>query len=159
MSTASEFSYQTGKVVLLSIKPKYAGLIFTGGKRVEFRRYWPVKSGVRTIVVYASLPIQMLVGILSVGQVEEHGVDGLYRLAADRNGGVTYDELLAYIAGKEKAYAVLLDHVKPAEVQVTPKDIIPTFTPPQSFAYLKQDDYRRVLSAMFPTGLAVSSPL
>ena len=64
-----EFSpRQDGKVVLLSIKPKYADLILTGSKQVEFRRSWAAQD-VGLIVLYSSSPIQKIVGIVEVDSV------------------------------------------------------------------------------------------
>jgi predicted transcriptional regulator len=151
MSLFPEFSDQAkGRAVLLSIKPKYVEMIFAGTKRVELRRKWPIKEEIAVMVVYSSAPVQKLVGVVFIGQIEESDFDGLWALADANGGGVTYDELKSYTEGKEKVYGVMIDRVKAAEVQVDPKDLFPNFTPPQSFLYLKPEEYRRVMQAMFP---------
>ena len=48
--------------VLLSIKPEFALKIFDGSKRYEYRRSIFKRGGVTKIVVYASDPIQKVIG-------------------------------------------------------------------------------------------------
>lgn len=144
----------TGRAVLLSIKPKYVDLILAGTKRVELRRSWP-PSDIGVIVLYSSAPIQRLVGLALVHRIEECDLESLWHLADAYGGGVTYDELAAYIKGKKTAFGVMIEHVKIAEVQVDPKELFSDFTPPQSFLYLSPDDFLRVVRAMFPSGQSI----
>ena len=51
---------------------------------------------------------------------------------------------------KKRAFGVMIDRVKVAQVAVDPKDLFETFTPPQSFLYLNPLDFQRVMRAMFP---------
>lgn len=140
----------SGRVVLLSIKPKYVDLILAGTKRVELRRSWP-SNDIGAMVLYSSAPIQKLVGIAFIDRVEECNFESLWILADSNGGGVTYDELKAYIKGKKNAFGVMIDRVKIAEIQVDPKDLFPNFTPPQSFLYLDPIEFSRVERAMFPS--------
>lgn len=140
-----------GRAILLSIKPKYVEMIFSGTKRVELRRNWPIKEEIAVMVVYSSAPVQKLVGVVFIGQIEECDFDRLWALADTNGGGVTYDELKLYAEGKKIMYGVMIDRVKVAEVQVDPEYLFPNFTPPQSFMYLKPEEYRRVMQAMFPS--------
>ena len=152
MNIFQEFPDQTrGRAVLLSIKPKYADMIFSGDKRVELRRTWPTKTNIEVIVVYASSPVQKLVGLVFVDRIEELKFEELWNLSDANGGGVTYDELKSYTRGKDKAYGVMIDRVESAEVQVAPRTLFPSFTPPQFFLYLKPEEYRLILRAMFPS--------
>ena len=140
----------SGRAVLLSIKPKYADLILAGTKRVELRRSWP-SNDVGVMVLYSSAPMQKLVGVAFIDRIEECDFESLWTLANTNGGGVTYDELKAYTKGKKTAFGVMISRVKVAETQVDPKEIFPSFTPPQSFMYLDPTDFSRVMSAMFPS--------
>ncbi|MNH14629.1 ASCH domain protein [compost metagenome] len=140
----------SGRAVLLSIKPKYADLILAGTKRVELRRSWP-SNDVGVMVLYSSAPIQKLVGVAFIDRIEECDFESLWTLANTNGGGVTYDELKAYTKGKKTAFGVMINRVKVADTQVDPKEIFPSFTPPQSFMYLDPTDFSRVMSAMFPS--------
>ncbi len=141
----------SGRAVLLSIKPKYVDMIFAGTKKVELRRNWPICEEIGVMIVYSSAPVQKLAGVVFIDHVEECEFEDLWAIADANGGGVTYDELKLYTAGKKKVYGVMIDRVKAAEVQVDPKDLLPDFTPPQSFLYLKPEDYHRVMQAMFPS--------
>jgi len=124
-------------------------LILGGTKRVELRRSWP-SNDIGVMVLYSSAPIQKLVGVAFVDRIEECNFETLWTLADANGGGVTYDELKAYVDGKKTAFGVMIDCVKIAKVQVDPKDLFPDFTPPQSFLYLSPTDFQRVMRAMFP---------
>jgi predicted transcriptional regulator len=151
MSLFPESSDQpSGRAVLLSIKPKYVDLILAGTKRVELRRSWP-SNDIGVMVLYSSAPVQRLVGMAYIDQIKECNFDALWALADANGGGVTHDELKAYVKGKKTAFGVMINQVKIAETQVDPKDLFPNFTPPQSFLYLDPADFRRVVHAMFPS--------
>lgn len=153
MSLFPESSQQpTGRAVLLSIKPKYADLILAGTKTVELRRSWP-SNDVGVMVIYSSAPVQRLTGLALITEIKECDFEELWAVAQAHGGGVTYDELQEYIGKKKLAYGVMLGRVMPAEVLVDPKDIFPTFTPPQGFLYLSPQDFPRVMAAMFPSGV------
>lgn len=144
------FEQPGGRAVLLSIKPKYADLILAGTKRVELRRSWP-SNDVGVMVLYSSAPIQRLVGLAFIDRIEECDFERLWTVADTNGGGVTYDELKAYVEGKKTAFGVMIDRARIAEVQVDPKDLFPDFTPPQSFLYLNPTDFHRSMRAMFPS--------
>ena len=55
-------------VILMSIKPEYVNKIFTGEKKYEYRKRI-CKEKINKIIVYASSPVQKVVGELIVKQV------------------------------------------------------------------------------------------
>ncbi|MBX9677060.1 MAG: ASCH domain-containing protein [Methylotenera sp.] len=151
MSLFPEFSEQpSGKAVLIAIKPKYADLILAGTKKVELRRSWP-SNDIGVMVIYSSAPVQKLVGAAFIDRIEECDFERLWTIADSNGGGVTYEELKSYVEGKKKAYGVMLDQIKIAEIPTDPKDLFPDFTPPQSFLYLSPIDFQRVMRSMFPS--------
>jgi len=141
-----------GKAVLLSIKPKYADLIIAGTKTVELRRSWP-STDVGTMVIYSSAPVQRLTGIAVITEIKECTFDQLWAVAQKHGGGVTHDELREYVGTKSHAYGVMLGRVIPAEILVDPKELFETFTPPQGFLYLGPQEFKNVMTAMFPSGV------
>ncbi len=153
MSLFQESSQQlTGRSVLLSIKPKYADLILAGTKTVELRRSWP-SNDVGVMVIYSSAPVQRLTGLALINEIKECDFEALWSVSQAHGGGVTYEELEEYIDGKKISYGVMLGRVLPAEVLVDPKSLFPNFTPPQGFLYLSPQDFQRVTTAMFPSGV------
>jgi len=143
-----EFSpRQDGKVVLLSIKPKYADLILTGSKQVEFRRSWAAQD-VGLIVLYSSSPIQKIVGIVEVDSVVMSSPTSLWKTCTEKGGGLTRKELRSYFAGKSKGFAVLLGNVFEPATHIDPADVFCKFIPPQSFRYLDSEEYSKIESKM-----------
>ena len=74
--------------VLLSIKPEFADKIFNGTKKYEYRRSIFKKKEVKTVVVYASSPIQKI-----IGEFEEKIEDGKHILSLkDMPGEIVIDD-------------------------------------------------------------------
>jgi predicted transcriptional regulator len=150
MPRSQEFSPRlSGRAVLLSIKPKYADLILSGSKRVEFRRTW-AKQDVSVIVLYSSFPVQRIVGAVAVDQIVVASPTSLWKTCAERGGGLTRNELRSYFVGKRKGVAVLLGEVWKLAKLVDPSDVIRAFRPPQSFRYLDSSEYIRIEKKIKP---------
>jgi predicted transcriptional regulator len=132
-----------GRSIVLSIKPQYAELILSGTKTVEFRRAWAAES-IDTIVIYASAPIQKLVGIVRVTDIVRAKPTALWSYCSKCGGGLSKSELLAYLEGKDKGFAVLLRGAKRFSKNVAPETLIKDFSPPQSFRYLTNTEARRL---------------
>ena len=132
-----------GRAVLLSIKPKYADLILGGSKRVEFRRSWAAEE-TGLIVLYASSPIQKIVGVVEVDQVLVASPTSLWKICSERGGGLTREGLRDYFVGKSKGVAVFLGRVFKTAKNIEPSDVIEKFVPPQSFRYLKANEYTKI---------------
>jgi predicted transcriptional regulator len=135
------------RAVILSIKPKYADLILQGLKTVEFRRAWAAQP-VGAIVIYASAPVQKLVGTVRVAEVKQLSMTQLWQTSLAHGGGLTQPELKRYYHGKSKGYAVMLQHLKKAKAPLDPKAVLPGFVPPQSFRYLDEKEFLRIESKL-----------
>ncbi len=55
--------------VLLSIKPEFAFKIFNGTKKYEYRRTIFKKCEVTIVLVYATYPIQKVIGEFEIGEI------------------------------------------------------------------------------------------
>lgn len=141
---------QRGRTVLLSIKPKYADLILEGSKRVEFRRSWAAED-VGLIVLYASSPIQKIVGVVEVDQIRVTSPTLLWKMCLEMGGGLTRDELKAYFNGKLLGVAVLLGAVFKPTRHLEPSAVIDNFIPPQSFRYLDASEYKKIEKSLAAT--------
>jgi predicted transcriptional regulator len=142
-----------GRAVLLSIKPKYADLILAGTKTVELRRSWP-SNEIGVLVLYSSAPVQRLVGVAYVDHFKECDLAGLWSISERHGGGVTYQELEAYVHDKKRAYGIILSGAQKAEAPIDPKALFDDFVPPQSFLYIESEKFREVMRAMFPSRMA-----
>lgn len=134
---------QAGRTIVLSIKPKYAALILAGTKTVEFRRAWAVEK-VDTVAIYASAPIQRIVGVVRVLDVVSAKPTLLWGYCKKRGGGLSRSELFAYMYGKTKGFAILLHSVRQFDQGIVPSRVIEDFSPPQSFRYMTAAEVRKL---------------
>lgn len=124
--------------VILSIKPKFAKLIFEGTKKFEFRRSIFKNSKVSTVLVYASAPTSKIIGEFQIEKILNEELELLW-MTTRKYSGISKDYYLEYFSGKETGYAIKVRKVKKYKRE---KCIKETFgiNPPQSFAYVK--DYQ-----------------
>lgn len=134
--------------MLLPIKPKYASLILAGSKKIELRRSWPTQR-VGVLVLYASSPIQKLVGLAYVENVVECDLPALWKLAVENGAGVTYEELKLYLREKRQAFGVMINRVEVAANALNPWEVFENFSPPQSPSFIQPPDFQKILQKMF----------
>lgn len=120
--------------VLLSIKPEFAEKILSGEKRYEFRRAIFKNPQVRVIVVYASAPVQKVVGEFTISEILYDEVDSLWRRTR-KHSGITEDLFYRYFENKDRGYALKIRGVKRYRTPFCPRQHFGLF-PPQSYAYL-----------------------
>jgi predicted transcriptional regulator len=91
--------------VLLSIKPEFVEKIFSGLKRYEFRRVIFKSKNVSKVVVYASHPVQRVVGEFEVGEILALNQKQLWQ-RTKQYSGIAKAHFDDYFADKETAYAI-----------------------------------------------------
>lgn len=96
------------------------------------------------IVLYASAPVQKIVGFVEVEDVVIAPPSRLWKTCAEMGGGLTRQELRAYFDGKSQGVAVLLGRVVSAVKHLNPTDVISNFVPPQSFRYLNAKEFMKL---------------
>lgn len=133
----------TDKFALLSIYPRYANKILSGEKRLEFRKSWAAND-VAAFVIYATAPIQKIVGIARVKQVHQGSATALWQLAREIGGGVSRRVLYNYFRGKREGFAIEIESVLPCSSPLIPERFLPNFNPPQSFTYLDRAAFKRI---------------
>ena len=121
--------------VLLSIKPEFVEKIFAGLKRYEFRRVIFKSKDVEKVVVYASHPVQRVVGEFEVGGILALNRSQLWR-QTKRYSGIAKTYFDAYFADSETAYAIKIKDVKKYPRPFALEYLCPSARPPQSFMYL-----------------------
>jgi predicted transcriptional regulator len=120
--------------VLLSIKPVYANLIFSGKKKFEFRRTIFKNQEVKTVVVYASTPIKKVIGEFEIDYILNDEINILWTKTQE-NAGINKDVFFQYFNGKEFGYAIKIKNLIKYEKPLSLKDNF-HLNAPQSFAYL-----------------------
>jgi predicted transcriptional regulator len=121
--------------VLLSIKPEFVEKIFSGLKRYEFRRVIFKSKNVSRVVVYASHPVQCVVGEFEVGGILALNRSQLWQ-HTKQYAGIAKAYFDEYFADKETAYAIKIKRAKRYEQPIALEYLCPSARPPQSFMYL-----------------------
>ncbi|MCH6200730.1 ASCH domain-containing protein [Aquiflexum sp. LQ15W] len=122
--------------VVLSIKPEFAFKIFDGSKRFEFRKSIFKNTNVKSVLVYASSPVQQVIGEFEIEEILNYDLQTLWELTQEHSG-ITKDFYYKYFADREQGFAI---KIKKTKKYRTPKCLRTDFNlfPPQSFAYLTE---------------------
>ena len=126
----------------MSIKPRFVEKIRRGEKKFEFRRVLPRCQEVDTIIVYASKPVGMVVGEITVADYHTYPVAEMWEWAKDKSG-LTREEFFRYFHGKENAHAIAIGSYKDYEQPIPLDVLLPGKTPPQSYCYLDEFEEQR----------------
>jgi len=131
--------------VLLSVRPHFAELILDGTKKYEYRKTIFSRADVQKVILYASSPVKKIVGEFQIAEIIQDKPEALW-LRTCIAAGVHRDFFFQYFNGKDNAYAINIKHSKKYEAPVNPWDILPDFTPPQSFKYIDSNSLFAPLS-------------
>lgn len=135
---------KTTQPLLLSLKPRYADLIFAGRKKAELRRR--IASGIegRDVFIYVSSPVMQLRGGFRVGQVWQGSPEEVWNEVSELVG-VNKRGFDKYYKEREIAYALQVTDVWEYENPVDLNGLrnqFPNFSVPQSWRYVKPEEYR-----------------
>jgi len=120
--------------ILISIKPQYVYSILTKTKGVEFRKKFTNKE-IDRCYIYSSSPQKRIVGYFTIKFIDVDTPQCLwekYHLI----GGINKEDFFKYYDGKDKGYCLIFDSVIKFKIPLDPQNIIPNFTPPQSYCYI-----------------------
>jgi len=120
--------------VLLSIKPEFAIKIFDGSKKFEFRKAVFKNSNVKTVIVYASSPVQQVIGEFTIDEIIEERPDVLWE-KTKMHSGITKDFFDTYFLNRDKAFAIKVKDVTQYQKPLRLMDFDLDFAP-QSFVYV-----------------------
>jgi predicted transcriptional regulator len=134
---------QNCSAALFSLKPLYAESILQGIKKYEFRRTIP-KQYIEFILIYASSPVQEILGIARVAGVIRDRPHSLWKIAGD-HGGITVKDYRRYFRGKEYGYAIEIKAIYKFEKPILPRTVFREFRPPQSFMYVNNSVMSTIL--------------
>ncbi|HVN48127.1 MAG TPA: ASCH domain-containing protein [Bacteroidota bacterium] len=129
------------KIVLLSIKPKYAEKIFLGQKKIELRRICPkVKEG-DYIIIYVSSPVKSLVGKIQVKKIISESPQKLWKRVSSE-AGITKQIFDQYYEGASLGYGIYVSRPEklpnPIHLNVLRKKV-KGFRPPQNYYYVSSE--------------------
>lgn len=120
--------------VLLSIKPEFAERIFDGSKRYEFRRAIFKNPDIKIVVVYASLPVQLVIGEFEIETILSDAPENLWEKTQEFSG-ISEEFFFNYFSERTVGFAI---KVKKARRYQRPRCLRKSYnvSPPQSFCYV-----------------------
>jgi len=120
--------------VLLSIKPEFAFKIFDGTKKYEFRKSIFKRKDISKVVVYASSPVQQVIGEFEIKGILCENTELLWEITS-KFAGINKDFYDNYFANKEMAFAIQVGKIHKFQNPKQLSDYNIGYAP-QSFAYL-----------------------
>lgn len=136
-------STATGRVALFSIKPQYAEAILKGTKKVEFRRT-TLAPDVSHIVIYATTPVQKVIGTFEVDGVDRARPSTLWDTYGGV-GGIDRSDYMDYFEGSDSAYAIRVRAPRTWTQPLALADLSPGLRAPQSYQYLRDEALAKVV--------------
>ena len=120
--------------ILMSIKPEYVSKIFSGEKKYEYRKR-ACKENIDKIIVYASFPVQKVVGELIIENVLCDKKDNIWN-KTKVYGGIDKDKYDKYYENSNNAVAYEIEKIV---LYNKPKDLSDynLKAAPQSYVYIK----------------------
>ncbi len=121
--------------ILLSIKPQFVKEIFNGNKKFEYRKAIFKNKDVKTIVVYATMPIGKIIGEFDIDTILEEHPSILWK-QTKKYSGITEKLYYKYFSGRDKAFAIKIKSFKKYAKPLCPYVEYKNFVAPQFFKYL-----------------------
>ena|SRR5690554_5471427 len=118
--------------VILSIKPEYAFRIFSGEKKVEYRRK-PIKNA-NKVIVYVTKPIGRILGEFKIDDLICAPPSELWE-KTHQIGGIKREAFFDYFRGRDQAFALAIKNVKKYEEERELRDY-GIKVAPQFFCYI-----------------------
>lgn len=130
--------------LLLSLKPRFADLVFRGLKTAELRRRIARSVVDRDVFVYVSSPVRELRGGFRVEHVWKGSPESVWEQVSDL-AQVEKGDFDAYYGERRIAYALKIADVwlcqTPASLE-TLRAELDNFVVPQSWRYVRLEEYR-----------------
>ncbi|OYP37940.1 hypothetical protein CIK90_07055 [Prevotella sp. P5-126] len=124
--------------VILSIRPNFCKMIFSGQKKYEYRKRVFTRSDVDKVYIYATKPICRIVGCFRVEEVIENKKSYMWE-KTHKDGGISKEYFDAYFKNSDTAYAIKIGQVVKLDNPIDPKSVIKDFHAPQNFMYVDID--------------------
>ena len=124
--------------VILSIRPNFCKMIFSGKKVYEYRKRVFTRSDVDKVYIYATKPICRIVGYFTIAAMIEGSPNNMWKMTHE-GSGIAKEYFDAYFSGCETAHAIKIDEVIKFDTPIDPKKVIKNFTAPQNYRYVDYD--------------------
>ena len=120
---------------MISIKPEFADKIFTGIKKYEFRKVLFKNNDIDTAIVYASSPVQKVIGEFKIKSIISDAPYSVW-LQTKMYSGINKEYFDNYFLNRDIAHAIHIGDIKIYQIPKTLSSFGLKF-PPQSFMYIR----------------------
>lgn len=127
---------------MISIHPEFAHAIFRGEKKVEFRKL-NIPKHVEHVVMYVTAPEGKIAGYFSVKDVIEATPSDLWQTFWAVSG-TTKEFFFDYYRNLDVGLGLLVDRVEVLQNPIALDQITGGGRPPQSFAYVDNNLWKRL---------------
>ncbi|MFQ2192789.1 MULTISPECIES: ASCH domain-containing protein [Aeromonas] len=121
--------------VLLSIKPEYVEKIFDGTKKFEFRKNLFKRDGIKSVVIYSTMPVGRVVGEFDVSELIADLPEVVWEKTRSY-AGIDKKFFDSYYDNRQRAVAIGIGDVRRYEQPLPLVELGIGSTPPQSYRYL-----------------------
>ncbi|MNF62610.1 50S ribosomal protein L22 [compost metagenome] len=121
--------------VLLSIKPEYVEKIFDGTKRFEFRKNIFKKEGIKSVVIYSTMPVGKVVGEFDIVNLIAD-IPAIVWAKTQSHAGIDKKFFDSYYDNRQRAVAIGIGDVRRYDEPMSLVSLGIGATPPQSYRYL-----------------------
>jgi len=121
--------------VLLSIKPEFVDKILDGSKTYEFRKNSFKREGIKTVVIYSTMPVGMVVAEFDIEYIISEHPQKLW-IRTEKSAGISKKFFDEYYDGREKATAIKVSNVIKYKRPMLLSELGEGITAPQSYRYL-----------------------
>ena len=125
--------------LLISLRPRYADLVFEKLKKAELRRRFIMHTQNRDVYVYVTSPVMQLRGVFRAGQVWRDSPEEIWDMVSElaKLEKRDFDE---YFKGRSIAYALEIKEVHEYSEPISLAKLrnqLPHFVVPQSWRYVR----------------------
>ena len=124
--------------VILSIRPNFCKMIFSGQKKYEYRKKVFKHIDIDKVYIYATKPICRIVGYFTIDEVIEDKKSYMWE-KTHKDGGINKGYFDAYFKNCDMAHAIKIGEVVKLDNPIDPKEVIKDFHAPQNFMYVNYD--------------------
>ena len=133
------------RYLLMSIKPVYAQKIKAKTKTIELRCSSPKVSSGDILVIYESSPIQRITAYCNIDSVISMSPEKLWE-AVKEKAGIAKDAFEEYFSGKQEGVGICLKNINMLSAPQPLSVIAEDFCAPQSYRYISEEQFRRIVS-------------
>jgi predicted transcriptional regulator len=138
-------SEKNGQLIIafMPIKPIFVEKILSGEKYFEYRRT-VIRGDLTHMIIYATSPVKKFVAVAEVMRIHVSSPTSIWE-KTKHAAGITRTQYRGYFKGATQACAIEIKKIIILDKQISPSKISNQVKVPQSFSYVNEAFYKKVL--------------